>query len=169
MTCRLRSRTVMLQAWAGAPRAGHDKVIQPIPASMNLFHLLATACCMFAVLTPGLVRAEEASPSPAKTIPGVEPQALEVLRRMSATLAKPRRLPTVPSVPSKYPPKPVSSSLFFHRRSCGQTSRQTPRAAQRRGSPLRFLFRWNNGLGLCSRNQCLFYGPGSADDCVCTD
>ena len=54
---------------------------------MKIFHVLATTCCMFAVLTPGLVRAEEASPSPAKMIPGVEPQALEVLRRMSATLA----------------------------------------------------------------------------------
>ena len=77
----------MLEAWAGTPRAAHYEVIQPIPATMKIFHLLATTCCMFAILTPGLVRAEEASPSPAKMIPGVEPQALEVLRRMSATLA----------------------------------------------------------------------------------
>ena len=43
---------------------------------------------MFAVLTPAIVRAEDASPSPAKTIRSVEPQALEVLRRMSTTLAE---------------------------------------------------------------------------------
>jgi len=55
---------------------------------MKMFHLLAIACSMFAVLTPAIVRAEEAAPSPAKTMQSVEPQALEVLRRMSATLAQ---------------------------------------------------------------------------------
>jgi hypothetical protein len=55
---------------------------------MKMFHLLATACFIFAVLTPGIARAEEVSPSPPKPMEGVEPQALEILRRMSATLAE---------------------------------------------------------------------------------
>jgi hypothetical protein len=55
---------------------------------MKMFHLLATACSMFAIFTPAIARAEEASPSPTKTIQGVEPQALEILRRMSSALAE---------------------------------------------------------------------------------
>jgi hypothetical protein len=87
MTRRLRSRTVLLQAWAGAPESLSLRAIQPIAATMKIFHLLATAYWMFAVVTPAIVRGEETSSVPVKTIQSVEPQALEALRRMSATLA----------------------------------------------------------------------------------
>ena len=59
---------------------------------MKMFHLLATAYWMFALLTPAIVRAEEASPSPARSMQSVQPQALDVLRRLSATLAQARAL-----------------------------------------------------------------------------
>jgi len=72
--------------WRG--RADRSRVIQHIFATVKMFHPLATACCMFAVLMSAIVRAEEPSASPAKTTQSVEPQALEVLRRMSATLAE---------------------------------------------------------------------------------
>jgi hypothetical protein len=57
---------------------------------MKMFHLLAlaTACSMFTVLTPAVTWAAETSPSPANNQNSVEPRALEVLRRMSATLAE---------------------------------------------------------------------------------
>jgi hypothetical protein len=56
---------------------------------MKIFHLATTpliACSMFGVLAPAIVRAEEASPSPATATSRVDPQALEVLKRMSTTL-----------------------------------------------------------------------------------
>ena len=55
---------------------------------MKMFHILATACSMFAVLTPTVTWAEEPPPSPANTHTNVEPQALEALKRMSATLTE---------------------------------------------------------------------------------
>ena len=55
---------------------------------MKMFHLLATACSMFAIFTPAIAQAKEASPSPATTLRGVAPQALEILRRMSSALAE---------------------------------------------------------------------------------
>jgi hypothetical protein len=59
--------------------------IHPI---MKMFHLATalTASYAFAVLAPVMVRAEEASPSSAAATSRVDPQALEVLRRMSTTL-----------------------------------------------------------------------------------
>jgi hypothetical protein len=43
---------------------------------------------MLALLTPAIVRADEASPPPVKSMQSVQPQALDVLRRLSATLAQ---------------------------------------------------------------------------------
>jgi hypothetical protein len=56
---------------------------------MKIFHLVTTALTaysVFAVLAPAIARAEEASPLLAKATSRVDPQALEVLRRMSTTL-----------------------------------------------------------------------------------
>ena len=56
---------------------------------MKIYHLVAnalTAYCVLAVLAPATLRAEETSPSPAQATSRVDPQALEALRRMSATL-----------------------------------------------------------------------------------
>jgi hypothetical protein len=56
---------------------------------MKMFHFLDTrliAFFVFAVLTPPMAWAEERSPSPARATSRIDPQALEILRRMSTTL-----------------------------------------------------------------------------------
>ena len=57
--------------------------------TIHMSHLLALvlACSMFALLAPAIAQAEEASPSPAKAS-RVDPQALDLLKRMSTTLGE---------------------------------------------------------------------------------
>ena len=75
---------------------------------MKIYHLVTTAftaCSMFAVLAPAIVRAQEASPSPAKATSHVDPHDLEALKRMSATLGAAKALTyrsrTIVEVPAK--------------------------------------------------------------------
>ena len=114
--------------------------IHPI---MKMFHLATalTASYAFAVLAPVMVRAEEASPSSAAATSRVDPQALEVLRRMSTTLgaAKAFTYRSTNVVESTRENWPVHHA-FLHRGGRAQTSRQTPRSAHRRSPPFQFLF-----------------------------
>jgi hypothetical protein len=60
-----------------------------IHPTMKMFQFLETpliAFFVFTLLAPAIARAEEASPSSAKATSRIDPQALEVLRRMSTTL-----------------------------------------------------------------------------------
>ncbi len=47
---------------------------------------LLLACSLFALPAPAIVRAEQASPAPAKGVSRIDPKALDLLKRMSATL-----------------------------------------------------------------------------------
>ena len=75
---------------------------------MKIYHLVTTAvtaCSVLAALAPATVRAQEASPSPAQATSRVDPQALEALKRMSATLGAAKALTyrsrTIVEVPAK--------------------------------------------------------------------
>ena len=75
---------------------------------MKMFHFLQIrliACFVFALLAPPMAWAEEASPSPARATSRIDPQALEVLRRMSRTLGEAKaftyRSRSIVEVPAK--------------------------------------------------------------------
>jgi hypothetical protein len=83
---------------------------------MKMHRLLTTTASLAGFLTvvvsPAVLVAAEEFPSPKTAAPNphLEQNALDQLKRMSATLAAANALHSEPAVPSKFPPKPASSS-----------------------------------------------------------